>query len=104
MSSIDLAVPNLGNFQDIAVVEVLVKPGDVVEGDTPLITLETEKASRDVPSPASGSVSEVLAKRGDKVSQGTITARLQAAARARRQPAETTPPPAAPRALREGDV
>jgi dihydrolipoamide dehydrogenase len=76
----DLTVPDLGNFHDVEVVDVLVHPGEAVEVDTPLITLETEKASMDVPSTASGTIAEVLVKKGDKVSKGSVIARLSAAA------------------------
>jgi dihydrolipoyl dehydrogenase len=82
MSPMDLVVPDLGNFKDVPVIEVLVRPGDAVEIDTPLITLETEKASMDVPSTAAGTVSEVLVRKGDKVSQGSVIARLAAGAAA----------------------
>lgn len=78
MSGLDLTVPDLGSFQDVSVVEVLVKPGDVVEVDSPLVTLETDKASMDVPSVAAGTISEVLIKAGDKVSKGSVIARLAA--------------------------
>jgi dihydrolipoamide dehydrogenase len=63
----------------VDVVDVPVKPGDVVEVDTPLVTLETDKASMDVPSTSAGKVAEVLLKRGDKVSAGAIIARVEAA-------------------------
>ena len=76
MSRIDLVVPDMGNAHDVDVVDVLVKPGDVVEVDTPLVTLETDKASMDVPSTTAGTVAEVLLKRGDKASAGTVIARL----------------------------
>ena len=76
MSQTDISVPDLGNFDTGAVVEVLVKVGDVVEVDTPLITLETEKATMDVPSSAAGTVTELLVKAGDKVGKGTVIARL----------------------------
>ena len=76
MSLVDLIVPDIGNAHDVDVVDVLVKPGDVVEVDTPLVTLETDKASMDVPSTSAGKVAEVLLKRGDKASAGTVIARL----------------------------
>jgi dihydrolipoamide dehydrogenase len=80
MSAIDLVVPDLGNFGEVPVVDVLVRPGDAIEVDTPLITLETDKASMDVPSTAAGTVSEVLVKKGDKVSKGSVIARLASGA------------------------
>jgi dihydrolipoamide dehydrogenase len=80
MSRVDLVVPDLGNFDAVPVVDVLVKPGDAIEIDAPLVTLETDKASMDVPSVAAGTVAEVLVKRGDKVGKGTVLARLETAA------------------------
>src|SRR6476660_5271430 len=72
----------MGNAHDVDVVDVLVKPGDLVEVDTPLVTLETVKASMDVPSTSAGKVAEVLLKRGDKVSAGYIIARVETNAQA----------------------
>ncbi|MDB6014476.1 MAG: dihydrolipoamide dehydrogenase [Gammaproteobacteria bacterium] len=77
MSRVDLVVPDMGGAHDVDVVDVLVKPGDVVEVDTPLVTLETDKASMDVPSTSAGKVAEVLLKRGDKASAGTVIARVE---------------------------
>jgi dihydrolipoamide dehydrogenase len=74
----EIVVPDLGGFDEVPIIDVLVKPGDVVEVDTPLITLETDKASMDVPSTAAGKVAEVTVKRGDKVSKGTVIVRLDA--------------------------
>jgi len=76
VSRVDLVIPDLGNFADILVTDVLITPGDQVELDTPLVTLETDKASMDVPATAAGTVAEVLLKRGDKVSKGSIIARV----------------------------
>ena len=78
MSRVDLVVPDLGSFSDVAVVEVLVKAGDRIEVDTPLLTLETDKASMDVPATAAGVLAEVLVKAGDKVSKGSLIARVDA--------------------------
>jgi dihydrolipoamide dehydrogenase len=80
VSRAELTIPDLGNFSDIEVVDVLVKAGDAVEIDTPLITLETDKASMDVPSSTAGTITEVLLKRGDKVSKGSLIARLETGA------------------------
>jgi dihydrolipoamide dehydrogenase len=77
VSRVDLVVPDLGNFNEVAVVDVLVKPGDPIEVDSPLVTLETDKASMDVPATTAGTVAEVLLKRGDKVSKGAIIARVE---------------------------
>ncbi|MGH8311498.1 MAG: biotin/lipoyl-containing protein, partial [Steroidobacteraceae bacterium] len=80
MSRVELVVPDLGNFSEVPIVDVLVKPGDVVAVDSPLVTLETDKAAMDVPSTASGTIAEVIVRRGDKVSRGTVLARLDTAA------------------------
>ena len=77
MSRVDLIVPDLGNFNDVSVVDVLVKAGDTIEVDAPLVTLETDKASMDVPATSAGKVAEVLLKRGDKVSKGSLIARVE---------------------------
>src|ERR1700722_9868664 len=95
MSRVDLVVPDMGNAHDVDVVDVLVKPGDVVEVDTPLVTLETDKASMDVPSTTAGTVAEVLLKRGDKASAGTVIARLDTSAAGAVAPAGTGSSPAA---------
>jgi dihydrolipoamide dehydrogenase len=99
MSSIDLVVPDIGNFDAVPIVDVLVKVGDSVEIETPLITLETDKATMDVPSAAAGTITELLVKRGDKVAKGTVIARVTAAAAAAApaaEPAKAAPAPAAP--------
>ena len=64
---IDLTVPDLGGAKDVTVIEVLVHPGDRVEVDAPLVTLESDKATMDVPATAAGSIGRVLVKAGDKV-------------------------------------
>jgi dihydrolipoamide dehydrogenase len=79
LSEREIAVPDLGNFDEVSVVEVLVQPGGKVEIDTPLITLETEKATMDVPSTAAGKLTAVLVKAGDKVRKGSVIARIDAA-------------------------
>ena len=64
-------VPDIGDFKDVPVIELQVKPGDRVEAEAPLITLESDKASMEVPSPYAGVVKSVAIKIGDRVSQGT---------------------------------
>ena len=95
MSRVELLVPDIGNFSDVEIVDVLVKPGEVVAVDTPLVTLETDKASMDVPSTAAGTLTEVLVKRGDKVSKGSVLARVDTAATAAPAARESAPPPPA---------
>ena len=80
MSAQDIKVPDLGSFQDVPVIDVLVQAGDVVEVDTPLLTLETDKATMDVPSPIAGTVEAITVTRGTKVSTGSVIARIVASA------------------------
>ena len=68
----DVVVPDLGDFADVEIIEILVKPGDEVAPEQGLITLETEKATMDVPSPAAGRVGELKVKVGDRVSKGDV--------------------------------
>jgi len=98
MSSIDLVVPDIGNFDAVPIVDVLVKVGDSVEVETPLITLETDKATMDVPSATAGTITELLVKRGDKVGKGTVIARVASVAGAAAAPSASDAPakPAAP--------
>lgn len=77
MKSLDVVVPDLGDFRNVPVVEVLVKSGDPVRVDDPLVTLETDKASMDVPSTFAGVVERVLVGKGDRVSKGTAIARVR---------------------------
>ena len=83
-----VSVPDIGDFSDVPVIEVLVSPGDRVEVETPLVTLESDKATMDVPSPRSGTVESVLIAVGDAVSQGTplLTVAPDAASRPRGAP------------------
>jgi len=103
--SVDLTVPDIGNFTDVDVVDVLVKPGDSIEVDAPLVTLETDKASMDVPATAAGRITEVLLKRGDKVSKGSLIARVEAgaSAAAASSAAQDTPAATAPTAAPQAD-
>ncbi|HEY0681654.1 MAG TPA: dihydrolipoyllysine-residue acetyltransferase [Steroidobacter sp.] len=76
----EVRVPDLGDFKDVEVIDVLVKPGDRIEVDTPLLTLETEKATMDVPSTAAGVVKSLALKKGDRVSKGSLIGMLEGAA------------------------
>ena len=77
MSKIDLTVPDLGNFDEVSIVDVLVKVGDKIEIETPLVTLETDKATMDVPSTAAGTVTDVLVQKGGKIAKGGLIARVE---------------------------
>jgi pyruvate dehydrogenase E2 component (dihydrolipoamide acetyltransferase) len=77
--SIEVKVPDIGDFKDVPVIEVLVKPGDAVKAEDSLVTLESEKATMDVPSPSAGVIKEVKVKVGDKVSEGNVIVIIEAA-------------------------
>ncbi len=77
---VEQRVPDLGEFHDVEVIEVLVKPGDSVEPESPLITLETDKATMDVPATVAGVVQEVKVRKGDRVSKGSLIALVAAGA------------------------
>ncbi|MBX9810571.1 MAG: dihydrolipoyllysine-residue acetyltransferase [Burkholderiales bacterium] len=78
-NTIEVKVPDIGDFKDIPVIEVLVNPGDKVNVEDSLLTLESDKATMEVPSPAAGVVKELKVKVGDKVSEGTLVLILEAA-------------------------
>jgi dihydrolipoamide dehydrogenase len=105
--AIDIRVPDIGDFKDVEIIEVHVAPGAAVKAEDPLITLESDKASMEVPSPASGTVSEINVKTGDRVSEGSLILRLQSgtaqAAATIAAPVQPAPSPRAPVAAR-GDI
>ncbi|ABO55217.1 dihydrolipoyl dehydrogenase [Burkholderia vietnamiensis] len=78
MSLIEVKVPDIGDFSGVDVIEVNIKPGDVIEKEQTLLTLESDKASMEVPSDIAGTVKEIKVKAGDKVSQGTVIALVEA--------------------------
>jgi len=96
MSLVEIKVPDIGDYKNIPVIEILVAPGDRVTAEDPLMTLESDKATMEVPAPVSGVVKELKVKIGDKVSQGVLVMTLEASA-AEVAPAKeiATPAPAA---------
>ena len=78
MSLLEVRVPNIGDFKDVGVIEILVKPGDLVSVDASLVTLESDKATMDVPSPFPGTVREVKVKVGDRIGEGLLVLILEA--------------------------
>ncbi|HEY2035438.1 MAG TPA: 2-oxo acid dehydrogenase subunit E2 [Steroidobacteraceae bacterium] len=76
---VEVRVPDMGNFKDVAVIDVLVKPGESIEPEAPLVTLETEKATMDVPSTASGVIEKLHVEKGGKVSAGDLIATVRSA-------------------------
>ncbi len=98
----EVSVPDIGDFKDVDVIEILVKPGDAVQPEQSLITLESDKATIEIPSPSAGVVKELRIKLGDKVSEGTpilvLEASEAAAAKAAARPPAPAPGSAAPAA------
>ncbi len=93
MSSIEVRVPNIGGFKDVGVIDVLVKAGDSVKVDTSLVTLESDKATMEVPSPNAGTVREVKVRVGDRVGEGSVLVLLEPAGAAAGAPVAAAPAP-----------
>jgi len=77
--TIEVKIPDIGDFKEVAVIEVMVKPGDTINVEDSIITLESDKATMDVPSPAAGTVKDVKVKTGDNVAEGTVVLTLEVA-------------------------
>ena len=87
----EVKVPDIGDFKDVPIIEVMVKPGDRVKAEDSLITLESDKATMDVPAPAAGTVKDLKVKLGDKVSEGTVILLLDAGATVQAAASALTP-------------
>ena len=105
MAITEVKVPDIGDFKDIPVIEVMVKVGDSIKAEDPMISLESDKATMDVPSPAAGTVKEIKVKVGDRLSEGSLVLLLEsgasvaaAAPAAAAKPPSVSPPPAAAQA------
>src|SRR5215210_2262727 len=108
MSMVEVKVPDIGDFKDVEIIELLVKPGDAVKVDQSLITVESDKASMEIPSSHAGVVKDLKVKIGDKVSEGSVVLALESdapaasaaapAAAATSAPASAAPPAAPPSA------
>ena len=96
MALIDIQVPDIGDFDEVAVIELLVKPGDTVKAEQSLITVESDKASMEIPSSHAGVVKAIKVKLGDKVKQGSVVLTLEAAAEGTSAASSPAPAPAAP--------
>ena len=94
MALVEVKVPDIGDFKEVEVIELMVKPGDTVVVDQSLLTVESDKASMEIPSSAAGVVKELKVKLGDKVAMGTLVLVLEAAGEAAAAPAEPTAPAA----------
>jgi len=89
MALVEIQVPDIGDFDEVAVIEVLVKAGDQIKAEQSLITVESDKASMEIPSSHAGVVKELKVKIGDKIAEGGLILTLEAAGEA------AAPPPAA---------
>jgi dihydrolipoamide dehydrogenase len=98
MALIDIKVPDIGDFKDVAVIEVLVKPGDTIKAEQSLVTVESDKASMEIPSSAAGVVKALKVAVGDKVNEGTVLLTLEAAEAAATPAAPAAAPAPAPAA------
>ncbi|MDP2868677.1 MAG: dihydrolipoyl dehydrogenase [Methyloversatilis sp.] len=95
MSTLTVKIPDIGDFNDVPIIEIMVKPGDTVEADAPLMSLESDKATMDIPAPQAGRIVELNVKVGDRVSEGSVVLTMEAAASAGAMP-EAAPVGAAP--------
>ncbi len=115
MSEVEVRVPDIGDYADVPVIEILVKAGDTVAVEDPLITLESDKATMDVPSPVAGTIKQLAVQLGDKVAEGSVLLTVEAAEAERSN--DETPAPASdsgdqtpakdapePEPARDGDV
>src|SRR5687767_7510185 len=91
MASTEVKVPDIGDFKEVEVIEVLVKPGDAVSKEQSLVTLESDKATMEIPSPGDGTVREIKLKVGDKVSKGSSILVLESSATKPAEPPKATP-------------
>ena len=94
MASIEVKVPDIGDFDEVSVIELLVKPGDTVKAEQSLVTVESDKASMEIPSSAAGVIKELKVKLGDKVKEGSVLLVLEGAGGAESKPAAAAPAPA----------
>jgi dihydrolipoamide dehydrogenase len=96
MAGTEVKVPDIGDFKEVEVIEVLVKPGDAVDKEQSLVTLESDKATMEIPSPAAGKVAELKVKVGDKVSKGSLILMLEGSLEKPKAPEAPKPAPPAP--------
>jgi pyruvate dehydrogenase E2 component (dihydrolipoamide acetyltransferase) len=95
MSIVEVKVPDIGDFKDVEVIELMVKPGDTIKVDQSLVTVESDKASMEIPSSHAGVVKDIRIKVGDKINEGTVVLTVEAAEGAAAPAAEAAPAPAA---------
>ena len=93
MAKQTILVPDIGDYSDIPVIEVLVKIGDVVEKEQPLLVLESDKATMEIPADAAGIITSIAVKLGDKISKGSVIAEIEVSGAAPAVQATTASPP-----------
>ena len=91
MSEKELLLPDIGDFEEVEVIELLVAVGDSVKAEDSLLTLESDKATMDIPSPYSGTIKKLAVKVGDKISQGSLLGQIESDEAAADTPAAHTP-------------
>ena len=91
-----ILVPDIGDYSDVPVIEILIKIGDVVEKEQPLLVLESDKATMEIPADAAGTITSIAVKLGDKISKGSVIAQIEASAAAAVQATTASPPPPEP--------
>src|ERR1700754_1884777 len=96
MALVEVKVPDIGDFKDVQIIELLVKPGDTVKAEQSLVTVESDKASMEIPSSAAGVVKELKVAMGDKINEGTVILLLETGAGGAPAPAAAATPAAAP--------
>src|SRR3954465_198459 len=94
MALVEVKVPDIGDFKDVAVIELLVKPGDTIKPEQSLVTVESDKASMEIPSSTGGVVKDIKVKLGDKISEGSVLLTLEGAGTAAAAPAAAAKAPA----------
>src|SRR6059058_3989028 len=92
MSTVEIRVPDIGDFKDVPIIEVFVKPGDIVKAEDPLVTIESDKATMDVPAPFGGVVEGVRVAVGERVSEGTVLLSMKTAQTGAEPASRATPP------------
>src|SRR6201994_71103 len=90
MALVEVKVPDIGDFKDVQIIELLVKPGDSVKAEQSLVTVESDKASMEIPSSTAGVVKELKVALGDKINEGSVLLRLETGAAAAPAPAPAT--------------
>ena len=94
MAIIDIKVPDIGDFAEVAIIEVLVQPGDTIKAEQSLVTVESDKASMEIPSSHAGVVKELKVKLGDKIAEGAVVLTLEVASAPAAAPAVVAAAPA----------